>query len=73
MFGGVSDYTLSIARGLGAHGDEVHVWCPAGGVPEPDSAGVVVHPELGKIRARDLRGVEIQLDRYPPPRRILVQ
>src|ERR1700730_10077623 len=73
MFGGVSDYTQSIAKGLAAQGDEVHVWCPAGGAPEPDSAGVVVHPELGKIRVRDLRGVELQLDRFPAPRRILIQ
>ena len=73
MFGGVSDYTQSIAKGLAAQGDEVHVWCPAGGAPEPDSARVVVHPELGKIRDRDLRGVEPQLDRFPAPRRILIQ
>jgi hypothetical protein len=31
MLGGVSDYTQSIAKGLAAQGDEVHVWCPAGG------------------------------------------
>lgn len=73
MFGGVSDYTQSIAKGLAHQGDEVHVWCPVGGAPEPDSAGLVVHPELGKIRVRDLRGVELQLDRFPAPRRILIQ
>jgi glycosyltransferase involved in cell wall biosynthesis len=27
--GGVSDYTHTVAHGLAAAGDEVHVWCPA--------------------------------------------
>ena len=50
----------------------MHVWCP----PLPEAAasnGVTVHPTLGRISRRDLRAVDLLLDRFPPPRRLLVQ
>ena len=37
------------------------------------SNGVTVHPMLGRISRRDLRAVDLLLDRFPPPRRLLVQ
>lgn len=71
--GGVSDYTQGVATGLASEGDEVHVWCPkAAGRPKP-IRGVVVHQALGAITPTDLARVGQQLDRFPGPRRILVQ
>ena len=72
VIGGVSDYSQVVAEGLAAAGDDVHVWCP----PLPEAAapnGVTVHPTLGRISRRDLRAVDLLLDRFPPPRRLLVQ
>ena len=72
VIGGVSDYCQLVAEGLAASGDDVHVWCPP--LPEmPASNGVTVHPTLGRISRRDLRAVDRLLDRFPPPRRLLVQ
>ena len=72
VIGGVSGYCQLVAEGLAATGDDVHVWCP----PLPEVAapnGVTVHPTLGRISRRDLRAVDLLLDRFPPPRRLLVQ
>src|SRR4051794_8941437 len=72
LIGGVSDYCQVVAEGLAATGDEVHVWCP----PLPANAGqdrVAVHPNMGRFSRRDLRGVDRLLDRFPAPRRLLVQ
>jgi len=79
--GGVSDYTRLIAAGLAAAGDEVHAWCPSPGDPATsateetieDSAGVFVHRDFGRFAAVDLRRVGEALDRFPAPRRLLVQ
>jgi glycosyltransferase involved in cell wall biosynthesis len=71
--GGVSDYTYAVAAGLAAQGDEVHVWCPDCPGPQPQTEGVVVHRDFGAFRPSDLRRVGRQLDRYPAPRRILMQ
>jgi len=73
QIGGVSDYTRGVATALAAEGDEVHVWCPPYGEQERHAHGVTVHPELGGIRAQDLRRVSRQLDQFPGPKRILVQ
>jgi glycosyltransferase involved in cell wall biosynthesis len=71
--GGVSDYTAQVAEGLAQEGEEVHVWCP-GNTPAPVPAGSVhVHRALGQFTPSDLRAVDIQLDRFAAPRRILVQ
>src|SRR5580765_5719342 len=72
VIGGVSDYCQLVAEGLAAAGDDVHVWCP----PLPQAAtsnGVAVHAALGRISRRDLRSVDHELDRFPQPRRLLVQ
>jgi len=71
--GGVSDYTHSIASGLAAKGETVHVWCSSAGVERVDSVGVTVHRELGRIAPKDLRRVGRMLDQFPGPRRLLVQ
>ena len=72
VIGGVSGYSQIVAEGLADAGDEVHVWCPP--LPHlPASNGVTVHPALGRISRRDLRAVDRLLDRFPPPRRLLVQ
>jgi glycosyltransferase involved in cell wall biosynthesis len=71
--GGVSDYTAQVAEGLAEQGEEVHVWCPAGQHAAVKPGAVQVHRELGALMAADLRSVGEQLDRFPAPRRILVQ
>ncbi len=73
QIGGVSDYTFGVASGLAAEGDEVHVWCPDHPGPTPPASGVTVHRALGRITPSDLQEVGEQLDRFPAPRRILVQ
>jgi glycosyltransferase involved in cell wall biosynthesis len=70
--GGVSDYTYSVAGGLAAAGDEVHVWCPAADAA-PAQPGVVVHRALGRFRPADLSRAGRALDAFPGPRRILLQ
>lgn len=76
QFGGVSDYSSQVASGLAAHGDEVHVWCPNGHADsaiELTAERVTVHREFGAFSIADLRRVGRLLDRFPAPRRILVQ
>jgi hypothetical protein len=79
--GGVSDYTQQVAEGLAREGEEVHVWCPAtsdsdgspGAIPGAGLQATPVHRGLGRITSEDLKTVDEQLDRFPAPRRILVQ
>ncbi len=71
--GGVSDYVRGVAAGLAAAGERVHVWCPPADGPPPADAGVEVHRELGRISRADLRRAGALLDRFPAPRRLLVQ
>jgi glycosyltransferase involved in cell wall biosynthesis len=71
--GGVSDYTAQIAGGLAREGEEVHVWCPATGEASQPAGGVHVHRDLGRLTSADLRALGAQLDRFPAPRRLLVQ
>jgi glycosyltransferase involved in cell wall biosynthesis len=71
--GGVGDYTCLVAARLAEAGDDVHVWCP--GMPDAPRpvSGATVHAERNRFTASDLRRVGQQLDRFPAPRRILVQ
>src|SRR5271168_5022585 len=71
--GGVSDYTAQVAQGLAQEGEEVHVWCPGAERISLSEGTVHVHRALGHVTAEDLRNVGEQLDRFPAPRRILVQ
>src|SRR4051812_20781695 len=71
--GGVSDYTHLVAGALAAAGDEVHVWCPSTPGATPESPGVLVHRELGRMGRADLARAGRLLDACPGPRRLLVQ
>lgn len=71
--GGVSDYTAQLAAGLAAEGEDVHVWCPRAANASIAASSVPVHRDLGAVMPRDLQVVDEQLDRFPAPRRILVQ
>jgi len=71
--GGVSDYTLSVARGLASAGESVHVWCPTASRPAPQVPGVVVHAMAGTWGREDIARVDRELDATPAPRRLLVQ
>jgi glycosyltransferase involved in cell wall biosynthesis len=73
QIGGVSDYTLNVARGLAAAGQSVHVWCPASRAPAPDVPGVAVHAIAGTWNGDDIERVDRQLNATPAPRRLLVQ
>lgn len=71
--GGVADYTYLLASHLEKEGHSVHVWCPNSGEEPVRLPGVVVHPELGHLSPTCLRRVSKLLDRFPQPRRLLVQ
>jgi glycosyltransferase involved in cell wall biosynthesis len=73
QIGGVSDYTCQLAQGIASSGDEVHVWCPGVAGNAPQIGGVELHPVLGNFSVRDLHATGRQLDRFPSPRRLLVQ
>ena len=49
--GGVSDYSFTLASGLGATGT-VHVWCPAGTSAAPEVEHVTVHDAPGSFSLR---------------------
>jgi glycosyltransferase involved in cell wall biosynthesis len=70
--GGVAHYTRQIARELARAGEDVHVWCPAGGIGERTDA-FTVHPELGSFGRSDLARTSRLLDAFPAPRRLVVQ
>ena len=70
--GGVADYTRQIALELAQAGDQVHVWCPAGCAAEAGDA-LGIHPVLGRFTKSDLAAVDVMLDEFPAPRRLLVQ
>ena len=70
--GGVADYTHQIATELSRAGESVHVWGPAGSAGQQGGA-IIVHPELGRFDAADLRRASALLDAYPSPRRLVVQ
>src|SRR5579864_3796987 len=71
--GGVSHYVYLLAEALDNSQDEVHVWCPRGDGPAPESRRAHVHQELGEVSIADLFRLGKALDRFPRPRHILVQ
>jgi glycosyltransferase involved in cell wall biosynthesis len=71
--GGVSDYTRRVALGLADAGDGVDVWVPPSAHPQCDDAGISVRRLPDRFGLRSLRQLTRELDRRPPPRRILVQ
>lgn len=70
--GGVAHYTRQIARELARAGEDVHVWCPAGGTGERTDASTI-HPDLGNFGRSDLVRAGHLLDTFPSPRRLVVQ
>jgi glycosyltransferase involved in cell wall biosynthesis len=73
MPGGVSDYSQTLAKCLAMSGDTVHVWCPLSEAEIEDVENVLVHRELGEIAPWDLHRCNRMLDKFPAPRRLLVQ
>lgn len=74
QFGGVADYTQSVARALAVRRVPVHVWCPAApGLEAADPVGVVVHRSAGAWRRADFDRIDRELDATPAPRRLIVQ
>jgi glycosyltransferase involved in cell wall biosynthesis len=70
--GGVADYTALLAAALAMAGSDVHVWTTEG----PDSGttdGVTVHRPAGGWSPFELAHFEMELDAFPPPRRLVVQ
>ena len=72
--GGVADYTAAVAGALADTGAEVHVWAP-GDADELDAGpgGVAVHRVAGRFGPAGLARLDRMLDRFPGPRRLLVQ
>ena len=67
--GGVSAYTRIVAAGLGAVGDEVHVWTPRAASPDrlspdPRDPGVTVHRLPGRFGATTLQRLEQALQEF---------
>lgn len=71
--GGVSDYCRVVAAALAARGVPVHVWCPPAAAPTPEDRGVAIHRVAGRWSPADLARLGAALDRFPAPRRLLVQ
>ncbi len=70
--GGVADYTALLAGELARNGEEVHVWTSAG--PEATVLrGVTAHRAAGRWSRADLKRLDVELDAFPLPRRLLVQ
>ena len=68
--GGIGDYTRLLADALAEAGREVHVWSPD--AAEAALHRAVAHPMRGVGRTA-LRHLGAELDRFPAPRRLLVQ
>lgn len=74
--GGVSDYTRTVAEALAEAGDAVHVWSTPpshAGSSDPSESSTTVHRALGALTPAALWRAGQGLNRYPSPRRLLVQ
>ena len=71
--GGISDYTALVAAALARLGDEVHIWTAPTVGEALDTPGVTVHRSAGGWSSADLRRLDADLDRFPAPRRLVVQ
>lgn len=71
--GGVGDYMFLLSKSLAESGHEVHVWCPRGESPAISPPGVDVRTELGQFGLAGLWRVGRALNRFPRPRRIVLQ
>lgn len=70
VMGGVSEHSRVLAEAARAAGYDVHVWTGANAVT---SNGVDVRADLGDFSPSALRRAGAALDRWPPPRRVVVQ
>jgi glycosyltransferase involved in cell wall biosynthesis len=68
--GGIGDYTRLLADSLAEARREVHVWSPDAG--EATLRRAIAHPLPG-VGGDALRELDAALDRFPAPRRLLVQ
>lgn len=71
--GGVSDHTRSIARGLAARGDDVHVWTGAAAESDDRAFDPSVHLTLGRFSPADCLRTGRLMNQKPAPRRLFVQ
>lgn len=71
--GGVGDYSALLSAAIAATGADVHVWTTPAPGPVPEAPGVTVHRVAGRWSPSDLSGIGTTLDRFTPPRRLLVQ
>jgi glycosyltransferase involved in cell wall biosynthesis len=71
--GGISDYTFAVAAKLAEIGGEVHIWAPPAPGMTPDVPGVTVHRAAGSWSRADLKALDAGLNRFPAPRRLVVQ
>jgi glycosyltransferase involved in cell wall biosynthesis len=71
--GGVAEYSRSVARGLAAAGDEVHVWAPRMARPLTTDPAVNVHPLRRGYTPHGLSALARAMRRERTPRRILLQ
>ncbi|HEX5871370.1 MAG TPA: glycosyltransferase, partial [Longimicrobium sp.] len=69
--GGIADYTALLARALADAGRRVHVWTPAR--VEPSGADRVTVHGMEGFSGAALARLGAELDRFPAPRRLLVQ
>lgn len=70
LMGGVSEHSRVLADAAVQRGHEVHVWTRTGALPLPS---VQVHTTLGEFGPPDLARTDVELERFPGPREILVQ
>jgi glycosyltransferase involved in cell wall biosynthesis len=70
-FGGVADFTRTVAHALAGIDAPVHVWTPGPATQGAD--GVVVHELPGAYHASALAAIGHRMDACPAPRRLFVQ
>ena len=70
QMGGVSEHSRVVAEAAASEGYDVHVWTAADGA---SSRGVHVHDALGDFSTAALTHADAALDRWPSPRRLVVQ
>jgi glycosyltransferase involved in cell wall biosynthesis len=71
--GGVAGYTAVVAEALAEAGDEIHVWTAGREGVRRLGDRVTVHRSLGTFDGRSLAAADADLERFPSPRRLLLQ
>jgi Glycosyl transferases group 1 len=73
MPGGVSEHSRVLVEAAVSRGLDVHVWTANGASALPDALNVGVHSSFGRFGAGDLARTAALLDRFPAPRRLVLQ